>query len=168
MAYRRKENWVSISGTANTGSAWLVGYTGPAASPTPTPIDLAANLPLTTENNLLPLILFANQVVGALENARVVEALQHELDARARAEQAPLTEHAEKLAAAREYQACLHKPIKLSRVPALLAEALGHQFPHHDGEVGHQHHHDDGGEQAAALGGETPLLQPEGEGLGQQ
>ncbi|MNP52744.1 hypothetical protein D3C76_1471540 [compost metagenome] len=49
-----------------------------------------------------------------------------------------------------------------------LAKAFGHQFPHHDGEVGHQYHHDDGGEQAAALGGETPLLQPEGEGLGQQ
>ncbi len=54
--------WVAVDNntTANTGSAWLVGYTGPAASPTPTPIDLAANLPLTTENNLLPLALVAD------------------------------------------------------------------------------------------------------------
>ena len=49
-----------------------------------------------------------------------------------------------------------------------LAKALGHQLPHHDGEVSHHHHHDDGGDQATALGGEPPLLQPEGEGLGQQ
>ncbi|MBK9713241.1 MAG: response regulator [Kouleothrix sp.] len=42
---------------------------------------------------------------------------------------APLTEHVEELASAREYQACLHKPIKLSRVPALLAEALGQPAP---------------------------------------
>ncbi|MBL8728681.1 MAG: hypothetical protein JNM25_09645 [Planctomycetes bacterium] len=54
--------WVKVDNntTANTGSAFLVGYTGPAAAPDPGPIALAMDLPITTANNLKALKLTAD------------------------------------------------------------------------------------------------------------